>query len=365
MRYIIFTLLVLFILSCKSGNLKRYHSTKSSEIKYAQNIDIFNKEGLILIHIKNPDTHAIEKKYVIVKKTGTKIPADYTLLKTPVKSIVALSGTHIGMLDVLNMESLIRGISNHLYIHNKFVRNSFDAGKIIEVGEEGKIPIELLISSKSQVLMYSGFGKKIQHEKMLEKIGMKCIVNYDWRETHPLGKAEWIKLFGYLTGKEKEASNYFLKIVRSYDSLKKIAKTSISKPTLYSGNLIGDIWYSPAGENYNAILFNDANCNYVYRNTKGTGSVQKSFEQILFDNKRTSFWVNPGSTSIKQLLLQNPKYKYFEAVIKKKVYCYSQSGNKFWERSCVEPHHVLADLIQILHPELASKKELYFYNRLN
>ena len=65
------------------------------------------------------------------------------------------------------------------------------------------------------------------------------------------------------------------------------------------------------------------------------------------------------------LLEFQPKFIHFKAVKLNKVFSYSYSGNEFWERSCIEPHHVLSDLIQILHPELGIKKKYYFYRKLN
>jgi iron complex transport system substrate-binding protein len=128
--------------------------------------------------------------------------------------------------------------------------------------------------------------------------------------------------------------------------------------------LVGDIWYSPAGESYNAILFKDANSSYVYQNSRGTGSIEKSFEQTLQDNKMTDFWFNPGVVSKKELLDFQPKFIHFNAVKNNKVYSYSYSGNQFWERSGVEPHHVLSDLIHILHPEIKNKRKINFYKQL-
>ncbi len=38
------------------------------------------------------------------------------------------------------------------------------------------------------------------------------MANYDWREEHPLGKAEWIKVFGYLIDQPEKAEAYFQQV---------------------------------------------------------------------------------------------------------------------------------------------------------
>lgn len=351
-------------LSCSRKIKEAGNSSIKSEIHYAKHLEILKKNGNVLIHIKNPETHQIEKKYLIQRSSRNQLPEGYMLLKAPLHSMITLSSTHIGMLSKLHATNLVVGISNHVYVHNSVVLNNYRLGKVLEMGEEGDIPVESIVHLKSDVLIYSGFGKSFPYEEQIEKLGTICLVNYDWREVHPLGKAEWIKLFGYLIGKEKQANRYFKHIEKEYKRLKKMAKKATSSPTLFSGNLVGDTWFSPAGESYNAILFNDAKGKYCYANTKGTGSIEKSFEQTLKDNQTTQFWLNPGFSSKKLLLKSEPKVIYFESFKVNNMYCYSFSGNEFWERSCIEPHHVLSDLIQILHPELKMKKVRYFYRKL-
>jgi iron complex transport system substrate-binding protein len=212
--------------------------------------------------------------------------------------------------------------------------------------------------------MYSGFGSEFPHTDQLIKLGTVCIPNYDWKENHPLGKAEWIKFFGYLTGKQKIAESYFNNVVKEYKHLSKIALKAKTKPTVFSGNITGEIWYTPAGESFFAKLFKDANCNYVYADTKGIGSIELSFERILLDNKNTDFWFNPGFSPLDAIVEANPKMSYFKSVQNKNVFCYSPHMDFFWELGAVEPHHVLEDLIKIMHPELVKDKQLHFYKNI-
>ena len=364
MKFHFFISFFIFFFSCSEKNMKSEFISKDSIIEYAKNINIIEGKGFVLVHLINPETNQIEKKYILSKKNESSSREGYIPIKTPIKSIVALSSTHIGMLSKLNSTSFVSGISSHLYVHDPLILKNFKSGKIIEMGEENSIPVESIIASKASLLMYSGFGKSFPHEDQLEKIGIVCLANYDWREIHPLGKAEWIKLFGYLTGKESEAKSYFNSIKKEYLALKKAALKSKLKPTLFSGNMAGDIWYSPAGESYNAILFKDAGSSYIYAKSNGTGSISKSFEQILKDNHSTEYWFNPEVVTKNELLNSQPKFENFDAVKNNKVYSYSYSGNEFWERSAIEPHHVLSDLIHILHPKIKKTHNYYFYRQL-
>ena len=361
--YIIF--LVSSLLSCTIKVKESLKANQNNLVKYAKNFSLTIHENYICFELLNPETKKVEKKFALIKNDSIKVPEGLTPILIPIKSVIALSSTHIGMLSKLDACKLVKGISNHSYVHEPSVLESYNKGEIIEMGEENSIPVESIIRSKAELLMYSGFGKAFPHQEQLEKLGTICLANYDWKENHPLGKAEWIKVFGYLTGKENSASIYFKILEKDYLRLKKIASKLKSTPTLFSGNLVGDIWYSPAGESYNAILFKDAKGDYKYANSKGTGSTENSFEQIFSDNVNTKYWFNPGVESKKELLKSQPKFKLFQAYKQNNIFSYTYSGNEFWERSAIEPNHVLSDLIRILHPELKLKNKLYFYRTLS
>ncbi len=359
----LFIFLLKIVVSCSTDHSSHESIQTANEIEYAENLEIVEHKDYTLIHILDPETHSIEKRFLIAKKSNQKKDG-YVTLEIPITSIITLSSTHIGMLSKIDATNFIKGVSNHIYVNNPDVLKRFKQGKVIELGDEGSNSMETIISSKAKLLMYSGFGKEFSHEKQLEQLGITCVANYDWRENHPLGRAEWIKLYGYLTGKEKEAKSYFDQVVKEYKATVELAKRSNLKPTVFSGNMVGEVWHLPAGESYNAVLFRDANSKYVYADSKGTGSLDKSFEQIFRDNQKTDYWLNPGVETKKELLDFEPRYAHFEAVKKSHVYTYTQTGNRFWELSGIEPHHVLQDLIIILHPELEDKRSLHFYKKL-
>jgi iron complex transport system substrate-binding protein len=361
----IFPFLILLGIFCSCSTNAEVSTEKGeSKVRYADHFEILITRGNVLLHIKNPDNQQIERRF-FVQRTSETAPPGYVEIRKPIESIIALSSTHIGMLEALKSTETVVGISSHLYVHDATVLKNYAKNKVLEMGEEGSIPFESIVASKAEVLIYSGFTKIFPHENQLESIGIHCIPNYDWREGHPLGKAEWIKFFGYLIGKEKEANRYFDQVVAEYKGLKEIANSSLSKPSLFSGNMVGDVWHSPAGQSYNAIFFKDAQGRYIYEKTKGTGSIDKSFEQILVDNRSTDIWMNPGYASKRELIAFQPKFRYFESYQNDRVYNYSYAGNRFWEKSAVEPQHVLSDLIHILHPELKEIDTFYFYRKLD
>lgn len=337
-----------------------------SKLSYAKNFKIIKHRDFTEIQIIDPETGGIEKKYAVSPIVNLlKIDANYNLIQSPIKSIFCLTGTDIGMIEKLGQASKISGITNQKYIYNPLVKKSVESGNVLEINNLNQVNPELLLG-KTKLISYSGFGTPPQNEDKLAKLGILCLPNYDWRENHPLGKAEWIKVFAILLGKEKEGKDYFEKISKEYKKLSfKAKKLKKNTTTVLSGSMYGDSWFMPAGESFNAQLFNKSNCHYVNRLSSGTGSTAFTFEQVLKNFQNTKFWINPGFKSKDQLLSVNEKYKYFEAFKKDQIYCYSHKINYFWEMSAIEPQKVLSDYIQIFHQGEVKKQKLYFYKKLD
>lgn len=367
-KYSWFLFILLLAVSCQTNSNKpKARIGQSNLVTYAQNFKILDKGGYRELQILDPEKGKTEQVYALVQRgSNIKTPGGMIRVEVPVRSVIALSGTHVGMLDKIGCATKISGISSHLYLHNPTVKKNWENGSVREFEDFAQLNPERILQTPARLIVFSGFGQSPPNEDKLQKLDIQCIPNYDWRETHPLGKAEWIKFFGYLMGKEKEAQAYFEKVERKYLELKKQSFQDFGKqlkPAVFSGSLVGDTWYMPAGESYGSILFQDAQCNYTAVLEKGTGSVAYPLEKVLTTNQHTEYWFNPGFPSQKAMLTANPKYRFFDALKAGKCYCYSYDMNYFWENSAIEPDEVLADLIQILHGATPQRK-LHFYRQL-
>ena len=368
MRILSILILVLFATACGSSSLEKKeisernldHELMDLSVDYAQNFTLKSSENGYLLELIDPNTMKTEQSFTLTYDHSIK---GKNVIHLPCTRIANLSQTSVGMMSILGATESITGISNISYIYDPKIKQRFKDKKLVEFGDETNFPIEKVVASESNLILYSGFGKDFPQASKLAQLGITPIPNYDWRETHPLGKAEWIKVIGILCGKEQAADDYFNQVTKSYLALSKKAAKVQQRPTVISGNIFGSIWYSPAGESYMAMLFADAGSDYVYRFTQGTGSIERGIEQILTDNVETDFWMNPGDFSKGKLLQTAPQVKHLKA-FNSNTYCYTHAGNKFWERSASEPHLVLSDLLHIFHPELNLSDSLHFYQKI-
>jgi iron complex transport system substrate-binding protein len=361
-----FAVIFVGLTSCtqKIVNDSSKQDQRNSVITHAEHLQIFDEDSIVRIHIIRGEGHS-HVKLLLANRKPSVIPEGYSFIQTPIDRIAALSSTQIGMLEKIGSLSTICAVSNKKYIYSSKLIQKINSGSVRSLGDEGTIPAESIIQSGSKYVIFSDFGQDFPHAKQLAAMGILCIPNPDWQETHPLGKAEWMKFFGYLTGKKEKANAIFNETVKAYTDLVNKTKGLTNKPLITSGNMIGDIWYAPAGNSYNARLIEHAGANYIYKKSAGTGSIERSAEQVIQDNQKTEFWINPGFATKKQILLNFPKLKHLSFIDGINIYCYSKQMNRFWELGAAEPHHILEDLIRIVHPELLPTGKMYFYTVVN
>ena len=371
--YSFFLLLVIFSFSCKKEILKETTAPISkSTIKYAKGFDIVFVNGLKKLIIKTGYQNATTIfEYLILNKTAKKASLNNQTIQVPIKEIVVTSTTHIPMVELLNEESSIVGFPHATYISSEKTRTLIDAGKIKEIGKESALNTEILMDLQPELVVGYSVSSADKSLTTIKKSGINVIYNGDWLEETPLGRAEWIKFFGVLFDKEKQADSIFNTIENNYLEAKKIALKSTRKQTVLSGAIMSkDIWNLPAGESFVAQFLKDANLNYLWKDSKGKGSLSLSFESVFDTGRNADFWIAPGYFSSKEQLLQsNQIYAEFTAFKNDKIYTPSTKKGKtggviYYELAPTRPDLVLKDIIKITHPNLLPNYELTFFEKM-
>ena len=368
-----FFLIVSLFVQCKKENQHEIKSGIKNEISYAKGLEIYKYEGFSIVKITKPWPGAKENfTYVLQEKNGI-VPdslKQFTIIPIPLKSIVVTSTTHIPALEMLGVENTLVGFPNTDYISSEKTRKLIDAGKVREVGTNETLNTEVLIDMSPDLIVSFGLNNNNPTIDNLQKSGLKVIYNGDWTEQSPLGKAEWIKFFGALYGLGSKANTIFSEIEKEYTTTLALAKKAIEKPTVLCGAMYQDQWYVPQGESWAALFLKDAQSNYLWAESKGTGSLSLPFETILDKAQKAEYWIAPGDfSSLKEMNESNPHYKEFNAFKNKKVYSYSinkgaKGGIMYFELSPTRPDWVLKDFIKIFHPELLPNHKLFFFQKL-
>lgn len=327
-----------------------------------------------VITVLNPWRNAdVTFRYVLVQ-CGTPPPAetgDALIVEVPVKTVVAMSTTQLPHLAELGVIDKLVGVDSFLYINNQTVRAKINAGELVEIGSGGQVNIEQALELQPDLIMTYGVGNPEYdaHPKLLEA-GLKVVLNSEYMETSPLGRAEWIKFTAAFFNREAKAMEVYSTIANSYRNMAALAQNVANKPTVFANRPFRGTWYMPGGKSYAAQLLVDAGSTYLWADDPSTGSMQLSFEEVFDRARDAEFWLNPGDwKSLAEAAAEDERYTQFAAYQKGNVYNNNKrlnenGGNDYWESGVTNPHLVLADLIKILHPELLPDHELYFYQKL-
>ena len=371
--YLLFILSFAFFGCKQSENTASVITLSENTIQHAKGFSIHPYEGYSVVKITNPWPNA-GKGYTYILKSAKGIVPDslsnFTQINVPLNSVIVTSTTHIPSLEMLGVENTLIGFPQTHFISSPLVRKLIDEKKVKEIGDNQSINTEIVIDLQPELIIGFGIDNNNPALENLQKSGLKVLFNGDWNETTPLGKAEWIKLYAALYEKEDLADSIFRKIEKDYLDTKKLASKAKNKPTVLSGSMYESQWYLPNGESWNAQFMRDANSNYLWSETKGTGSLSLSFETVLEKAVNAEFWIGPASfTSYAEMTEANPHYAEFDAFKNKNIYSYSSKkgstgGVIFYELAPNRPDLVLKDFVKIFHPELLPNYQLYFFEKL-
>ena len=378
--YIYFFLLLLFT-SCKDENKQDVINTNNEvsllDLKHAEGFSVADYGTYKVISITKPWPNAKkEYTYVLISKENlaksTFLKDDFdSFIINPIEKIVVTSTTHIPALELLEVEEKLVGFPGTNYVSSKKTRQRIDDGLVRELGKNEGVNTEVLLELNPNLVVGFGVDGVNKTFETLKKAGIPVIYNGDWVESSALAKAEWIKFFGVLFNKEKEADSIFNNIEKEYLEATHIAKQAKIKPTILSGAMHKDVWYLPNGSSAEAQFLKDANLNYLWSETQGNGSLSLSFEAVLDKAKNADIWLSPSYyTSFKQLEKANTLYSNFDAFKRKDIYGFADTKGKtggvlYYELGTARPDLVLKDIIKISYPELLENYKPIFFKRLN
>ena len=373
-----FTITIFF--SCKNETKKPTNPNEKGtllSLKYANGFSVTDYKTYKLLEIKSPWPKADKNyRFALLKNN---YDAKYwnaeqkhfdNIIEIPIKKIVVTSTTHIPALELLNEEQTLVGFPGTDYISLEKTRERIDKNFVRELGKNEGINTEVLLEVKPDVVIGFGVDGNNRTFETIKKSGIPVIFNGDWVEESPLAKAEWIKFFGALFNKEKEADSIFNSIEKEYLEAKALAKKVNKQPTILSGAMHKDVWFLPNGTSTEARLLRDANTNYLWSDAKGTGSLSLNFETVYLKAKDADIWLSPSNYPSKEALKNSSsQHAMFKAFQNNAIYSSINTTGKtggilYFEMGTSRPDLVLKDLIKICHPELLKNYDLYFFKQL-
>ena len=344
--------------------------------QYAENIQVIKYADFTQVNLRNPwDTLKTLHTYLLVdkqKETPSHLPQG-TVVRTPLEKSLIYSSVHCSLLNDLQSLSAVAGVCDLSYIRMPEIQDGCQEGKITDCGESMNPNIEKIIDLSPDAILLSPFENSGGYGR-IEKLGIPIIECADYMETSPLGRAEWMRFFGMLVGKEKVADDLFHQIEKEYVSLKKEVEESSkggeteAQPSVITELKFGSAWYVPGGKSTVARLLADAGANYIFADNTNSGSVPLSFETVFDKGQDADFWLikynQPIDKTYTELASDYAPYKNFEAWKEQRIFGCNTNKVNFYEESPFHPERLLKDLIKIFYPSLLPNYDLVYYSPL-
>ena len=347
----------------------------SLPVKYAKGFSVDYYEAFKVITVKDlKDTGKILGQCVI-SRPNKPLPVGFESaekIDLPVGKTVCVSTTTVGEMAVLNLVDSIAAVTDADLIYNEAVIAKLKSNQIADVGHQ-EINYEKLVELHTAFVFTSGGydgGDKLQLK--LTSLHIKSVLDLEYKEQNPLGRAEWIKFIAAFYNREALADSLFNNIESHYNSLKTLAQSAKEQPTVFCNLPFKEVWYMPCGENYMSQLIEDAGGNFLWKDASATNGLNLNLDYEAVYNKaaQADFWINAGfAASLKDIKAADTKNTLFKAYKTNKIYSNNKRNTKaggfdFWGSGAVSPDEILADLITIFHPDLMKGHELYYYEKL-
>lgn len=363
----------LFFASCTqspSPTESKGESRTKIELSHAKNFELEQQGALIFATIKSGWKGSKKPfRYLLYPKRGG-IPKgfdDWIKIGIPVKGILTHSTVDIAFLSHLGVEHLIKGSSNTAFIYNDSVRAAVSDGRIVDLGNSSAIDFEKGLSTGAEVALIYSLGNDKNYKKYNE-LGIPAVMMADFMEETPLGRAEWMKLLGYISGVSKEANTLFDETAQAYKEIKAQAHLSI-KPRILTGALFEGTWYIAGGKSLMAQFIKDAGGDYIWGKNKETSGVGLDLEAVYSKALDADIWVNVNRyNSYEALQKDQVRYTDFAPFKAKQIFNNDKrlnkaGGNDFFESAIVRPELILRDLNLIFNKKATASK-LYYYRAL-
>lgn len=367
--FLILVSLILLLAGCHRNKISETHEGKEIRFDYAKLIRVWECDGFKKMEIRNPwDTTCLLQTYLLVDKTK-EIPANCpggVVVRVPLEKSAVFTTVHCSLIEELGAVNSISGICELEYITNPNIISLTQSGKIVDFGSSMSPDIEKIITVSPDAILLSPFNNSGGHGG-LDKLGIPIVECADYMESDPLGRAEWIKLYGMLFGKESEADSIFSKVTETYTQIEKEAQQETgSHPSLLYGLDNGGSWFIPGGKSYMAKMFASAGANYIFGETTHSGAEPFAFETVYDKGCNADIWLILGTEVADKTYKDLQRFSNFKSYKEKRVYACNTTKTSFFDEIPFHPERLLKDLYVIFHSEKYDdvNEYLHYYRKL-
>lgn len=354
---------------------------KADEIEYRINLEYakeltidYLEDGLIRLMVNDGN------EYIVIPKSLGEMDAE--LKEAYSDSTIIHQGSeniYLAATSAMDLVTKIDGLDNIRFCSTKpddyaieEAKERIESGETTYIGKYSAPDFEALLAGNCDLAIESTMiyhSPDIREE--IEALGIPVFVERSSYETDPLGRLEWIKLYGVLFGKEKEASEFFDEQVAKVRAVVEKLDTKGSSHKKVAIFYISSNGYVNVRKNgdYLTKMIELAGGSYALENIlpeeeNALSTMNISWEDFYKEAHDSDILIYNGTidggiASISDLLAKNGIFSDFKAVSSDNVYCTGM--NMFQESSAIA--EVIVDLYRVINN--VDDKELKYLYKVN
>ena len=339
-------------------------STGRMELQYAQHfsVDTYD-DGSALLTLGGQD-------HYLLLPPGLEAGASegLTVIHTPVEKIYLASSSVADLFLQMDALDAVRYTSTQAGSWQiPEMQEALASGEILFAGKYSAPDYELLLTEGCGLVVENTMilHNPETREKLI-KLGLPVMIEYSSYEPHPLGRVEWIKLYGLLTGRLEEAEAFFERQVQTFTALENAEKSGKTAAFFHitangavvvrkENDYVNRMIELAGGENAITDLPPEDNALSTMTIQMESFYAQARDADVLIYNST----VTGELETLEQLLEQSPLLADFKAVRTGQVWCTEQS---MFQRSSAAAD-MIADFHQIFSGE-PENGELNYLHRV-
>ena len=345
------------------------------ELRHSTLLRIYDDaDGYRIAEVRNPaDTAKIARRYILIDSNlnAPKNAPEGTIIRVPLHNALICTSLHAGLFKTLGATDEIGGVCDAKYVIDSTLQLLIEKEKIKDCGYTANPDREKILTLAPDAVLMSPYDG-MQTTGFYGATEIPVVDCVDYMENTPLGQAEWIKFYGILTGKEREADSIFEVVKRNYEEIFLQIAASSYRPTLLTEKMYQQTWYVPTGRSTSGVFYRDAGFFYVFDDLtadNGRVSVPLTFEQVYAKAHDADIWIfkyygENQNLTLNLLSAENPNYKDFKAFKERKIYACNTWATPYYDVTPFRPDILLRELAYISNPQWVKDYTPQFFQQL-